>query len=229
MGFGLTREALFVTMTEYMEILKRGDVDAGRQLLDTHPELLSARNEQGASLVAVACYHGQPAIAKLFVERGRELDLWEACMLGDLPRVQERLAQPHADINQPAPDGFPPFALAVFFGQPEVYRYLLAQGADVNQPSVNPMRVAAVHAAVARLDTEGLALILQAGGDPNARQQAGWTALHAAAARGDRRLCEMLLGAAADPHAKTEKGETAADLARGSQHAELAVWLESAR
>ena len=226
LGSWLTPGALFVIMNEYIEILKRGDVAAATRLLDAQPELLTARDSQGASIVALACYRGQPAIARLIAER-RPLDLWEACMLGDLPRVRQCLENEGGDVNQPAADGFPPFALAVFFGQPEVYRYLLQHGADVNQPALNSMRVAAVHAAVARHDAEGLALILEHGGDPNARQQAGWTALHSAAAQGDRRMTEMLIRAGADRQALTEKGETAADLARTGAHHELALWLEA--
>lgn len=218
--------ALFVIMNEYIELVKLGDADAAAKWLDAHPELLTARDSQGASLVALACYRGQPAIARLIAER-RPLDLWEACMLGDLARVRQCLESDGADVNEAAADGFPPFALAVFFGQPEVYRYLLQHGADVNQPARNPMRVTAVHAAVARHDADGLALILEHGGDPNARQQAGWTGLHSAAAHGDRRMTEMLLRAGADRQALTEKGETAADLARSGGHNELALWLEA--
>jgi ankyrin repeat protein len=211
---------LFVNMTEYIEILKRGDEAAARQLLQRQPDLIVARNEQGTTLVALACYYGQSAIARLFAEH-RPYDFWEACMLGDLTRVRECLAE-GAGINEPAPDGFPPFALAVFFGQPEVYRFLLEQGADVNQPAANAMKVAAVHAAVSRGDTEGLALILDHGGDPDARQQGGWTALHGAAAQGHWAMVELLVGAGADPRAKTDKDETPADLARNAGHAELA-------
>ena len=218
--------ALFVIMNEYIELVKLGDADAAAKWLDAHPELLTARDSQGASLVALACYRGQPAIARLIAER-RPLDLWEACMLGDLARVQHCLESEGTDVNEAAADGFPPFALAVFFGQPEVYRYLLQHGADVNQAARNPMRVTAVHAAVARHDADGLALILEHGGDPNARQQAGWTGLHSAAAHGDRRMTEMLLRAGADRQALTEKGETAADLARSGGHNELALWLEA--
>ena len=213
-------------MNEYIELVKLGDADGAAKWLDAHPELLTARDSQGASLVALACYRGQPAIARLIAER-RPLDLWEACMLGDLARVRQCLESDGTDVNEAAADGFPPFALAVFFGQPEVYRYLLQHGADVNQPARNPMRVTAVHAAVARHDADGLALILEHGGDPNARQQAGWTGLHSAAAHGDRRMTEMLLEAGADRQALTEKGETAADLARSGGHNELALWLES--
>lgn len=211
-------------MEEFLAALKQGDVEAAQRLLRTNPELLSARNEQGTTLAALAVYHGQPSIARLFGEH-RPYDIWEACMLGHLPRVRECVRE-GADINVPAPDGFPPFALAIFFGHPEVYRFLLEEGADVNQPAANAMQVAAVHAAVSRGDLDALTLILEHGADPRARQQGGWTALHAAAANGNRRAAEMLIEAGAEVHARTDKGETAADLARGSQHADLAAWLE---
>ncbi len=210
-------------MDEFLAAMKLGDVEAARRLLDTDPELVRARNPQGVTMAALAIYQGQPEIARLIGER-RPYDFWEACMLGHLPRVRECVRE-GADVDLLAPDGFPPFALAVFFGQPEVYRFLLEQGADVNQPAANAMQVAAVHAAVARGDLAGLELILAHGGQPDARQQGGWTALHAAAAHGNRRAVEMLLKAGADAQARTEKGETAADLARGAGHTELAAWL----
>lgn len=205
-------------MDEFLALCKTGDLGAARTQLDRHPELLAARNSQGVSLLALSLYHGQPGIARLFAER-RPLDFWEACMLGDLPRVAECL--PHHGVNALAPDGFPPFALAVFFGQPAVYRYLLDQGADVNQPAANPMRVAAIHAAVSRKDSEALALILSSGGNVNATQQSGWTALHAAAASGNHKMVEMLLAAGADPEALTDKSETPAQLARLSGDSDL--------
>ena len=211
-------------MQDFLELLKRGDAAAAEALLESHPELLTARNDQGASLLALSLYHGQPAIAQLFADR-RPLDLWEACMLGNLPRVRDCLDADPASINLPAPDGFPPFALSVFFGQPAVYRHLLDRGADVNQPASNAMRVAAIHAAVSRKDTEGLALLLSRGADPNLRQQAGWTALHAAASAGLREIAEALLRAGADRHALTDKGETAASLALTAGHLDLAMAL----
>lgn len=210
-------------MNDFLSAIKAGDAAAAERLLDAQPDLSTARNEHGASLVALACYHGQPGIARLIAAR-RPLDLWEACMLGDLARVQT-LVEAGADLNQPAPDGFPPFALAVFFGQPEVYRYLLTQGADVNQPAVNAMRVAAIHAAASRRDAAALALILAHGGDANLRQQGGWTALHAAAASGDLAMVDLLMKAGAEASLLTEKGETAADLAGGAGHAEVAARL----
>lgn len=211
-------------MQEFLAILNRGEVAAAEDLLAAHPELVTGRDEQGASWLALAVYYGQPAIARLIAAR-RPLDWWEAAMLGEMSRLEELRAADPALLNAAAPDGFSALALAVFFGQPAAYRYLLQEGADVNQPAANAMRVAPIHAAVARGDKEAVALLLTQGADPNARQQADWTGLHAAAASGNLELAHMLIVAGADREACTDKGETAQDLARTAGHEKLAELL----
>ena len=210
-------------MQAFLDVLKAGDVAGARRLLEAHPELKSGRNEQGASWLATSIYYGQPGIARAMVELGAEPDLFESAMLGLLGRVQAGVEE--LGVNALAPDGFPILSLAVFFGQPEVFRYLVERGADVNLAASNPMRVAPLHAAAARGDLESVRILLEKGADANARQQSGYVALHAAGASGRRDLAELLLAYGADPAAATDAGETAADLARKAGHAELAARL----
>ena len=51
--------------------------------------------------------------------------------------------------------------------------------------------------------------LLEAGANPNARDNAQYTPLHLAAARGDDALVRILLAKGADVHARTEAGDTA--------------------
>lgn len=210
-------------MQAFLDVLKAGDLEGARRLLNQHPEVKTGRNEQGASWLATSIYYGQTAIAHLMVELGAQPDLFESAMLGDLERVKRGVAE--QGVNATAPDGFPVLSLAVFFGQPAVFRYLLEQGADVNQAAHNPMRVAPLHAAAARGDLEAVRLLLERGADANARQQSGYVALHTAAAGGRKELASLLLAYGADPAAATDTGETAGDLADKAGHAELASWL----
>jgi uncharacterized protein len=214
-------------MQDFLDALKAGDLPAARHLLEKYPALKSGRNEQGASWLATSIYYGQTAIARLMVELGSEPDLFEAAMLGDLARVKQGLS--HHGVDAFAPDGFPLLSLALFFGQPEVFRYLLEQGADVNLAARNPMRVAPLHAAAARGDLAAVQLLLERGADANARQQSGYVALHTAAASGRKEMAELLLAHGAHPDAATDAGETAADLAQQAGHAALAAWLAAKR
>lgn len=212
-------------MQEFVDALKGGDVAAAGRVLDAYPELLSGRNAQGASWLATSIYYGQPAVARLFLDRGVRPDVFEAAMLGDLSRVVEFLDREGGDVNACAPDGFPLLGLAVFFGQTAVFRYLLERGADVNIAARNPARVTPVHAAAARGDGESLRALLERGADANARQQQEFTALHSAAQQGRRDVAELLLEFGADRSARSAEGLTPADMAARAGHTELAARL----
>ena len=212
-------------MQAFLDVLKAGDLEAAGRLLAAHPELKTGRNEQGASWLVTAIYRGQPGIARLMVEYGAEPDLFEAAMLGMLCEVREGIEERGMDVNAVAPDGFPLVSLAVFFGQQEVFHYLVERGADVNQAAANAMRIAPLHAAAARGDLEAVRLLLSKGAAVNARQQSGYAALHTAAANGRKDMVTELLECGADPAAANEAGETAADLAEKAGHREVVALL----
>jgi ankyrin repeat protein len=62
-------------------------------------------------------------------------------------------------------------------------------------------------------DRESVRALLEAGADPNVRQQGGYTPLHTAAHNDDAELARLLLDHGADPAVKTDDGQTAADMA----------------
>ena len=105
--------------------------------------------------------------------------------------------------NAWAEDGFQPLGLASFFGHPDVARVLIERGAEVNSASRNAMKVMPLHSAAATSDPavryELAELLLDAGADPNARQQDEYTPLMAADQHGDTRLRELLLDRGATP------------------------------
>jgi ankyrin repeat protein len=128
-------------------------------------------------------------------------------------------------VNTLAPDGFPPLALASFFGHPAVAEVLLVQGARVDTAASNAMKVTALHAAAANRHTVICAMLLQHGADVNARQHGGFTPLHAAAANGQEELVRLLLELGADRSLKSEAGHTPRDLATEKGHPEVAKLL----
>jgi ankyrin repeat protein len=146
--------------------------------------------------VLQAVYRGDRDEAERLA-RGRELDVFEASALGRTERVRELVDADPSLANAWADDGFQPLGLASFFGQPETARVLIERGADVNSASRNQMKVMPLHSAAAAQDPqvryEIAELLLEAGADPNARQQDDYTPLMAADQHGDARLRELLV------------------------------------
>lgn len=213
-------------MSEIIEAVKRGDLEAVRDLLEAQPELLHA-SENNISAILMALYHGKTEVVPLFLERGRELTFHEACAMGDGARVKQLLEADPSLLNSRSPDGFPAVGLPIFFRQPEVARYLIEKGADVAAPSDNPMRVAPVHAAAAACDRETLRMLLERGADANAKQQRDYTPMHTAASRGDIETAQLLLSFGADPRAIGSDGQSPMDVAASHDQPAFAEWIQT--
>jgi uncharacterized protein len=216
-------------MQQLFDAIKAGKVEEVRLLVQQNPSLTEARDANGASVILVAAYNMKPDVVNALIELGAPVDIFEASVLGKVDRIQEILKGNPARVSEHAPDGFTPVALAAFFGQPAAVSALIAAGADVNAAAKNPLKVAALHAAVAGGKLEIVKAVLEAGGDPNAQQQAGFRAIHEAGIKANRALAELLLAHGADPSLPNDAGTTAMDLAREKGHAAFADWLATQR
>jgi ankyrin repeat protein len=213
---------------ELIAAVKSGNESRVRELLDEDRSLLSAR-EGNVSAILLAVYHGKPAVAKVFVERGARLSFFEAAALGDFEQVKSLVAADPSLIHKYSDDGYAPFGFATFFGHPEIDLFLLDRGADIHAQATNAQRVGSLHAAAAACNRDMMARLLERGADPNMRQQLDYTPLHTAAARGDREMASLLLGHGAKRDAKGTDGKTPADVAREHGQADFAEWLSSFR
>jgi len=143
-----------------------------------------------------AVYTGDRARVDELLAEGPELDIFEAAAVGQTARVLELLDEDESLANAWAEDGFQPLGLASFFGHVAAARLLVERGADVNSASRNPQKVMPLHSAAAADDPEAryelAKLLLEAGAEPNARQQDDFTPIMAAAQSGDDRLAQLL-------------------------------------
>ena len=126
-------------------------------------------------------------------------------------------------------------------GSPDVIRALLAAGADFRLTTADkttPLMVAAglgrSGGAQARGEgrgrrsavvEEGVRILVEAGADVNATNEAGFTALHGAAYRGANEVIEYLVKQDANINAQQFQGQTAFRIAQGSSHGGFS-WLE---
>lgn len=210
---------------QLFDAIKAGNVDELKRIAHADPAMLKARDASGASAILTAAYNMKPDVVNALIELGAPVDLFEAAVLGKVDRIEEILKASPSRASDYSPDGFSAVALAAFFGQPAAVKALIAAGADVNAAAKNPLKVAAIHAAVAGRNMDVIKAVLAAGADVNAAQQQGFRPIHEAGNNANRTLAELLLVHGADPSLKSDDGKSAIDLARDKGHAEFADWL----
>jgi uncharacterized protein len=206
------------------ELLKSGDDDGLRRVLEKDPGVSEARDPAGVSLLMQALYRGRRELAELIAAKKKTLDIFEASALGRLDRLKD--LRDGELINSRSRDGFTALHLACFFNQPEAARCLIENGAAVDAIAANPTCVMPLHSAASSRNLEAARLLLEHGAAVNARQQKGWVAIHAAAQNGDRAMVELLLKFNADPQLVNDEGKSAAMAAREKGHHEIAELLE---
>ncbi len=208
---------------EAFEAVKGGDVERLEELLAADPDLASARDETGVSMMMQALYHRQTEAARRLLRTGMELDLFEAVSLGRVERVRE-LTTPES-LGAHSPDGFTALHYAAFFGQAETIELLLRHQPPLNVVARNAMAVVPLNSAVASGSSGSVALLLAAGADPDFPQAQGFTPLMGAAFAGNEEMTVALLAAGADPTATNNEGKSAADLAEAQGHPGLVARL----
>jgi ankyrin repeat protein len=177
--------------------------------------------------ILAALYRNEASEAARLAEAADALTIWEAAALGKDDTVAQLLALNAAQVDATAADGHTPLGLAAFFGRASTVRLLLAHGADAARPSSNAMKVQPLHAAVAGRNVDCVQAILDAGADPNGRQQVGYTPLMGAASAGREDLVNLLLARGADRSLLSEDGKTAASVAADHGHTSLANHLSA--
>ncbi|HVF13954.1 MAG TPA: ankyrin repeat domain-containing protein [Acidimicrobiales bacterium] len=195
---------------DLFEAIEAGNVSKVSFILAEDPSLAGSRSATGVSALLWARYRGQSEMVDALLAADPSLDVFDAAALGRLPRLAELIDEDPGQANAWSADGFTPVGLAAFFGRPDAVKYLIGRGADVHAVARNPMRVQPLHAAAAARSAEAVRLILEAGADPDAQQQKGFTALMAARVHGDDEIIQLLLAHGAhDPAEPAEQADPA--------------------
>jgi ankyrin repeat protein len=215
------------TSEELVEAVKAGDAERVAAIVTAEPELASARDDDGVSVLMLSRYRSNRAATDALLAADPDLDVFEAAALGYLERLRERLDDDPSRASALSPDGYTALHFAAFFAKPEAARILLEAGAPVDVVAANEMRVQPLHSAAAGRQIEICRLLLAAGADVDAQQAGGFTPLHEAAQNGDPEMVELFLSAGADPLATTDDGRTAADLADAAAHPDVAARLRT--
>lgn len=203
---------------KFFKAIQHGDRETVGQMIAANPKLLHAKARNGLSPILAAAYYRQPEIADMLADHTVAISIFEAAATGRTKQIVLFLAKQPELVNAYAPDGFQPLGLASFFGHQEAVEYLLKAGAWVNAPSKNEQRVAPLHSAVASGYIDIAYRLLEAGADPNLRQQGDFTPLHAAAQNGQIEMIRLLLNYGADLQVRNKAGKTALDLAAEKGH-----------
>ncbi|MDH3207574.1 MAG: ankyrin repeat domain-containing protein [Gemmatimonadota bacterium] len=200
--------------------IEAADRDAVVALLEEEPGLAGER-DGALSAVMLAAYYKQPEIAGTLLEVRGPADLFEAAALGLCDRVRALVCWDPRAIAERSPDGFTPLHLAAYFSNADTVRCLLEAGAYVESVAENVSRVRPLHSGVAGGCLDVVEALLEAGAEPDVRQEGGFTPLMGAAAGGSPEMVRALLGVGADAKALTDDGQSALDLAREHHHAHL--------
>ncbi|MEO6236055.1 MAG: ankyrin repeat domain-containing protein [Vicinamibacterales bacterium] len=161
------------------EAAKTGEVAQVREIISRHPELRSARRDNGDTPLMAALYRGQRDVVQLLIDSGADLDVFAAAATGRLRELTGALRSAAA-VSALSYDGWTALHLAAFFGHLDATRSLLDAGADVNVVSRNTLTNTPLHAAAAGKHVEVALLLLERGASCGTADAGGYTALQIA-------------------------------------------------
>jgi len=199
------------------QIFKAIDVADGemlKELLDENPTLASSKSNDGLSAVLFSLYIGKPDLADILLSYKPALDIFDLSALGGAGQISVMLATDQKAVHEYSGDGFTALHIACYFGQADVAKILLENGADVDKTAMNGSDLRPLQSATAGCHADVVRILLEFKPDINVRMLGGFTPLMSACALGDEDIIAMLLEHGADLDAKADDGRTADDFSK---------------
>ncbi len=197
-----------------------GNVEALAILLEKHPDLAGAVDEDGWTPLFFAARISSVDAMKLIISRGVDLNtlteqqqhpiMW--AIHADSTDGLEYLLESGVNPNLTLRDNDTPLTLALSWRRNYAVPILLKHGADPNIAGNHGLT--ALMLAAQQGDATTVDLLLDAGADPDMQDAIqGQTALHYAAINGYSDIAEALVARDADPDIRDQNGATALQLA----------------
>jgi uncharacterized protein len=190
------------------------DEAALKALLDQDPSLAESRSNDGLSVVLFTLYIARPELTKILLSYEPELDLFDLAALGGVGQISVMLATNDKAVHEFSGDGFTALHVASYFGQADVAKLLLDNGADIDKIAMNGSDLSALQSAVASCHSDVVKVLLEFNPDLNVRMLGGFTPLMSASALGDQEIIDLLIAKGADQNLKADDGRTAADFTK---------------
>ncbi|WP_135550396.1 ankyrin repeat domain-containing protein [Paenibacillus cymbidii] len=225
-------ESVRLLKNEMLDAVKQRDLSKVERLLAFDDKLKNAAAEDGQTAVLLAAYTRANEIKDLLLQKGAELNLYEAATVGSTARIRELISESPDLVNSYSYDGFTPLGLAAHFGHEEAALFLLGNGADPNRKGRDGnLDNTPLHAAIAGNHLHVAQLLLRHGADANALCEGTWrkgfTPLHVAAHFNRGEIARLLLESGADAGIRNADGLAPAEYARRKGNEALAAQLEA--
>jgi ankyrin repeat protein len=208
---------------EIHDAARNGFLSTVQELIKKDPDLVSSKDESGATPLLVAAAKGHKDVVQLLLANKADVDakannsrtpLHMAAANGHKDVVELLLAN-FADVSAKDSEGMSPVDLATKGGHEDIVELLRK-----DENGATPLLVAA-----AKGHKDVVQLLLANKADVNAKANNGRTPLHMAAANGHKDVVELLLANNADVSAKDGEGMSPVDLATEGGHEDIVELL----
>jgi serine/threonine protein kinase len=193
---------------------KSGDIERVRALLNSNPNLISSKTDEGLTPLHEAALYGRKEVVELLLGRKAEINstdngggtaLHYAAMNAHKDVVELLLAN-NIEVDATNLDGDTPLDYAAMKGHNDIIKLLLAKKANVN--ATDKLGTDALHFAAQEGHTDVVELLLDNKAEVNAKNNKGQTPLQLAAKNGYKEVAALLLANKADANASDIHGGT---------------------